>query len=115
MIQLDHTWKDAHKDEGNYDAMQYRVETRNVSSMNQSQLEIIKREIEHLYIEVLGISKLKWTESGYFWSDSYKVFCSRSDKLRRNKVTLIWRKDVAPAVRSYNTRQNNQSHDWENR
>lgn len=72
--------------------------------MNQSKLETIKKEIEHLYIEVLGVGKLKWTEMRYFRSDSYKVFYSRNDKLRRNKVTLIWRKDVALAVRSYDTR-----------
>ena len=40
---------------------QYCIETRNVRSMNQGKLEVIKQEMARANIEILGISELKWT------------------------------------------------------
>ena len=51
-------------------------------------LEIVKQEMEHLNIAVLGISKLKWTRMGHFQSDKYKAFNSGNYKLKGNKVVL---------------------------
>ena len=39
---------------------QYCIGTWNVRSMNQGKLEVVKKEMAR--IDVLGISKLKWTE-----------------------------------------------------
>lgn len=51
-----------------------------------------------LNIAVLGVSELKWDiQPGH-----YKIFYSENDKLRRNRVALILRQDVAQAVRGYN-------------
>ena len=38
-------------------------------SMNQGKLEVVKQEMARLYINILGISKLRWTRMGKFNSD----------------------------------------------
>ena len=40
---------------------QYCIGTWNVRSMNQGKLEVIKQEMARVNIDILGISKLKWT------------------------------------------------------
>ena len=40
---------------------QYYIGTWNVRSMNQGKLEVVKQEIARVNIDILGISKLKWT------------------------------------------------------
>ena len=40
---------------------QYFIETWNVRSMNQGKLEVVKKKMERVNIDILGISKLKWT------------------------------------------------------
>ena len=40
---------------------QYYIRTWNVRSMNQGKLEVIKQEMARVNVDVLGISKLKWT------------------------------------------------------
>ena len=37
--------------------------------------------------------------NGHFQSDDYKVFYSGNDRLRRNRVALMLKQDVADAVR----------------
>ena len=41
--------------------MQYHIGTWNVRSMNQGKLEVVKQEMARVNINILGISKLKWT------------------------------------------------------
>ena len=45
---------------------QYRIGTRNVRSMYQHKLEVVKQEMERVNINILGISELKWTGMGEF-------------------------------------------------
>ena len=40
---------------------QYCIGTWNVRSMNQGKLEVVKQEMARLNVDILGISKLKWT------------------------------------------------------
>ena len=40
---------------------QYSIGTWNVRSMNQGKLEVVKQEMARVNINILGISKLKWT------------------------------------------------------
>ena len=40
---------------------QYCIRTRNVRSMNQGKLEVVKQEIARVNINILGIRELKWT------------------------------------------------------
>ena len=48
---------------------QYSTGTWNVKSMNQGKLEVVKEEMARMNIDILGISKLKWTGKGEFNSD----------------------------------------------
>ena len=46
------------------DKEKYCIGTWNVRSTNQGKLEVIKQEMERVNIDILGISKLKWTGKG---------------------------------------------------
>ena len=48
---------------------QYCIGTWNVRSMNQGKLEVVKQKMARGNINILGISKLKWTGMGEFNSD----------------------------------------------
>ena len=39
--------------------------------MNQGKLEVVKQEMARVNIDILGISKLKWTGMGEFNSDDH--------------------------------------------
>ena len=45
---------------------QYCIGTWNVRSKNQGKLEVIKQEMARVNVDILGISKLRWTEMGEF-------------------------------------------------
>ena len=45
---------------------QYCIGIWNVWSMNQGKLEVVKQEIARVNVNILGISKLKWTGMGEF-------------------------------------------------
>ena len=53
---------------------QYCVETWNVRSMNQSKLEVVKKEMARVNADILGISELKWTGMGEFKSDEQYIY-----------------------------------------
>ena len=48
---------------------QYHIGTWNVKSMNQGKLKVVKQEMARVNINILGISKLKWTGMGEFNSE----------------------------------------------
>ena len=50
---------------------QYCIGTWNVRSMNQGKLEVIKQEMARVNVDMLGISKLRWTGMGEFTSDDH--------------------------------------------
>ena len=78
------------------------IGTWNVRSMSQGKLEIVKKEMDRLKINILEISELKWTGLGYFKSDDYTIYYSGHEKQRKNGVALIIQKDTAKTVISYN-------------
>ena len=43
---------------------QYFIRTWNVRLMNQGKLEVLKKEMIRVNINILGINELKWTEMG---------------------------------------------------
>ena len=43
---------------------QYCLGTWNVRSVNQGKLEVVKQEMARVNIDILGISKLRWTGMG---------------------------------------------------
>ena len=53
---------------------QYCIGTWNVRSMNQGKLEVVKQEMTRVNIDVLGISKLRWTGMGDFTSDDHYIY-----------------------------------------
>ena len=73
---------------------QYCIVIWNVRSMNQGKLEVIKQEMARGNIEILGISKLKWTGMGEFNSDDHYIYYCRQESLRRNRVAIIVNKRV---------------------
>ena len=66
--------------------------------MNQGKLEVVKQEMARVNIDILGISKLKWTGMGEFTSDDHYIYYCGQESLRRNGVALIVNKRVPNAV-----------------
>ena len=66
--------------------------------MNQGKLEVVKQEMARVNIDILGISKLKWTGMGEFNSDDHYIYYCRQDSLRRNGVAIMVNKRVRNAV-----------------
>ena len=64
---------------------QYCIGTLNVRSMNQGKLEVVKQEIARVSVDIVGISKLKWTGMGEFNSDDHYICCCGQKSLRRNE------------------------------
>ena len=62
--------------------------------MNQSKLEVVKQEMKRVNVDLLGISRLKWTGMGEFNSDDHYIYYSGQESLRRNGVALIVNKRV---------------------
>ena len=53
---------------------QYCKGNWNVRSMNQGKLELIKHEMTRVNINILGISKLRWTGKSEFNSDDHYIY-----------------------------------------
>ena len=74
--------------------VQYCIGTYNVRSMNQGKLEVVKQEMARVKVDILGISKLKWTGMGEFNSDDHYVYYCGQETIRRNGVAFIVNKRV---------------------
>ena len=66
--------------------------------MNQGKLEVVKQEMARVNVDILGISKLKWTGMGELNSDDRYVYYCRQEPLRRNGVAIMFNKRVRNAV-----------------
>ena len=67
--------------------------------MNQGKLEMAKQELARIVnIDILGISKLKWTGMGEFNTDDHYFYYCGQVSLRRNGVAIIVNKRVWKAV-----------------
>ena len=62
--------------------------------MNQGKLEVVKQEMARVNVDILGISKLKWTAMGEFNSDDHYIYYSRQESLRRNGVAIMVNKSL---------------------
>ena len=65
--------------------------------MNQGKLEVVK-QMARVNIDILGISKLKWTGMGEFNSDDRYIYYCGQESLRRNEVAITVNKRVRNAV-----------------
>ena len=66
--------------------------------MNQGKLEGVKQEMARVNVDILGISKLKWTGMGEFNSDDHYIYYLGQESLRRNGVAIMVNKRVRNAV-----------------
>ena len=74
--------------------------------MNQGKLEVVKQEMARVNVDILGISKLKWTGKGEFNSDDHYIYYSGQESLRRNGVAIMVNKRVRNAVLGCNLKIN---------
>ena len=57
--------------------------------MNQGKLEVVKQEMTRVNVDILGISKLKWTGMGEFNSDDHYIYSCGQECHRRNGVAIM--------------------------
>ena len=62
--------------------------------MNQGTLEVFKQEMARVNVDILGISKLKWTGIGEFDSDDHYIYYCGQESHRSYGVALIINKRV---------------------
>ena len=62
--------------------------------MNQGKLEVVKQEMTRVNVNILGISKLKWTGIGEINSDDHCIYYCGKESLRRNGVVLMFNKSL---------------------
>ena len=60
--------------------------------MNQGKLEVVKQEMARVNVNILGISKLKWTGMDEFNSDDHYIYYCGQESLRGNGVAIIVKK-----------------------
>ena len=60
---------------------QYSMGTWNVRSMSQGKLEAVKQEMARMNVDILGISELKWTGMGEFYSDDHYIYYCGQESL----------------------------------
>ena len=66
--------------------------------MNQGKLEVVKHEMARVNVDILGISKLRWTGMDEFNSDGHCIDYCGQESLTRNGVAIIVNKRVQNAV-----------------
>ena len=62
--------------------------------MNQGKLEVVKQEMASVNVDILGISKLKWTGMSEFNSDDHFIYYCGQESLRKIGVAFIVNKRV---------------------
>ena len=62
--------------------------------MNQGKLEVVKQEMARVNINILGISKLKWTGMGEFNSGDHYIYYCGQESLIRNGIDIMVNKRV---------------------
>ena len=62
--------------------------------MNKGKLEVVKQKMARVNVDILGISKLKWTKMCEFNSDDHYIYYCGQESLRRNGVAIMVNKRV---------------------
>ena len=57
--------------------------------MNQGKLEVVKQEMARMNIDILGISKLRWTGMGDFTSDDHYIYYCGQESLRSGVAIIV--------------------------
>ena len=66
--------------------------------MNQDKLDVVKQEMTRVNVDILGISKLKWTGMGELNRDYHYIYYRGQESLKRNEVAIMVNKRVRNAV-----------------
>ena len=66
--------------------------------MNQGKSEVVKQEMVRMNVDILGISKLKWTGMGEFNSDDHYIYYCGQESLIRDGVAIVVNKRVQNVV-----------------
>ena len=75
--------------------------------MNQGKLEVVKQEVARVNVDILGISKLKWTGMGEFNSDAHYIYYCGQESLRRNEVAFMVNKSPKYSTRMQSQKRQN--------
>ena len=62
--------------------------------MNQGKLKVVKQEMARVNMSISGISELKWTGIGEYYSDDHYIYDYGQESLRRNGVPIIVNKSL---------------------
>ena len=62
--------------------------------MNQGKLKVVKQEMARVNLNILGISRLKWTGMDEFNSDDHYIYYCGQESLRRNGVAITVNKRI---------------------
>ena len=65
--------------------------------MNQGKLEVVKQEMARVNVDILGISKLKWTGMGELNSDDHYIYYCGQESLGQNGVAIMVNKRIQNA------------------
>ena len=67
--------------------------------MNQDKLEVVKQEMARVNINILGISKLKWTRMGEFNSDDHYIYyCGQEEMEEPSQSTREYEMQYLDAI-----------------
>ena len=66
--------------------------------MSYGKLEVVKQEMARVNVDILGVSKLKWTGMGEFNSDDRYIYYCGQESLRRNGAAIMVKKRIRNAV-----------------
>ena len=66
--------------------------------MNQGKLEVVKKEMARVDIDISGISELRWTGMGEFNSNDHYIYYCEQESLRRNGIAITVNKRIQNAV-----------------
>ena len=73
--------------------------------MNQGKLGVLKQEMARVNINILGISELKWTGMGEFYSDDHYIYYCGQESLRINGVAFMVNKRDQNAILGCNLKK----------
>ena len=66
--------------------------------MNQGKLEVVKQQMARVNVDILGISRLKWTGMSECNSDGHYIYDCGQESLRRNGMAIRVNKRLQNAV-----------------
>ena len=82
------------------------VQCFKVRFMNQGKLEVVKKEMARVSIDILGTRELKWTGMGEFNLDDHYIYYCGQESLRINGVAIILNRRVQNAILGCNLKNN---------